>query len=171
MRMIPIFALAAAAAIGGCSSSSGGDNNSNNTACTVKFTGAVTSTSSCTVSATYARNTVGVSDLSIVSTSDPKLYLGISWTGQLVTGTITESSSGVTMAVTTATKGSITNGGLLWGQSTEDPAHGSVAVNLTSVSLGSDGYTFTIHGTADATLLASAATPGATGTVTVHVSF
>jgi hypothetical protein len=75
------------------------------------------------------------------------------------------------MAVTTASKGSITNGGLLWSQATEDPAHGSMTVNLTSVSVGSDGYTFTLHGTADATLTASQATPGATGTVTVHVDF
>jgi hypothetical protein len=172
MRMIRIFALTAVAAFGGCKSSSAVDNSvDNNTACTATLTGAVITTSSCTVSATYARIILGVSDLSILSTGDPKFDLGISKTGQLATGTITQSSSDVTMAVTTASKGSITSGGLLWSQSTEDPAHGSVTVNLTSVSLGSDGYTFTIHGTADATLTASPATPGATGTVTIHVDF
>ncbi|HEY8062651.1 MAG TPA: hypothetical protein VID74_07630 [Gemmatimonadales bacterium] len=170
-RTTYILALAAMAAIGGCGSSSSGDNKSNNTACTVKLTGAITATSACTVSATYARNILGVSDLSLVKTGDPGFNLGISKTGQLTKGVTTESSAGVRMAVTTASKGSITNGGLLWSQATEDPAHGSVTVNLTSVSVGSDGYTFTLHGTADATLTASQATPGATGTVTVHVDF
>lgn len=170
MRMNPIFALVAAAAIGGCSSSSNGDNNSNNTACTVKLTGAVTSTSACTVSALWERIVLGVSDIDIQNTGDnPRFDLGISNTGQLTTGTLTESSSGVTRALTIASTGGTS--GPLWSQSIGDPVRGSVTVNITSVSLGSDGYTFTIHGTADATLLASPATPGATGTVTVHVDF
>lgn len=162
MRMIPIFALAALAATGGCSSSSNGDNN-NNTACTVKLRGAITSTSACTVSATFARNRLGVSDFSILKTGDPGFDLGFSADGQLASATYTQAGSGVSLAVTTAS-----SGGLLWSETTSDPAHGSMSVTLTSVSLGSDGYTFTVHGTADATLTA---TPGATGTVTAHVDF
>jgi hypothetical protein len=163
MRVTAIFALAASAAMCGCGSSSSGDNNSNNTACTVKLTGAVTATAACTVSATYARNRLGVSDFSILKTGDPGFDLGFSADGQLASGTYTEAGSGVSLAVTTAS-----TGGLLWSETTSDPAHGSMTVKLTSVSLGSDGYTFTVHGTADATLTA---TPGATGTVTAHVDF
>jgi hypothetical protein len=126
------------------------------------------------LSATYARIVLGVSDLAILNTGNPAFSLGVSKTGQLATGSITQSNPSITIAVTTVTNGSITNGtggGLLWDQSTQDPAHGSFTVNLTSVSLGSDGYTFTIHGTADGTLTASAVTPGATGIVTFHVDF
>jgi hypothetical protein len=174
MRMVRLFGLAAATAFGGygCLSISGDDDTiGNDTACTVKLTGAIVATTPCTAGATYGRNIVGVSDLAITNTGNPGFGLGISKTGQLANGTIRESSSDVTKALTTASNGSITSGGLLWSQSTEEPAHGSVTVNLTSVTLGSDGYTFTVHGTADGTLTASPATPGATGTVTIHVAF
>jgi hypothetical protein len=167
MRMIHFVALTTVAAIGGCSSNSSGDNNNgNNTACTVTLTGAITATSACTVGATYGLVTVGGSDFGISNTGTaPGFGLGISVSGQLASGTFTQSGASVTQAVTTAT-----NGGQIWSQSTHDPAHGSLSVTLSSASLGSDGFTYTVHGTADATLTVSPVTPGSTS-VTVHIVF
>jgi hypothetical protein len=171
-RLFAMAAVIAMPAFAACSSSSVDDNSGNdNRSCTVKLTGAIVSTSSCNATADFGLTMVGVSELAILNNATPGFTLGIYKTGQLTAGTITESSSGVTLAITTANNGSLSNGGLLWSQSTEDPVHGSITVKLTSVSLGSDGYTYTIHGTADGTLTASPATPNAAGTVTVHVDF
>ncbi|HEY8062790.1 MAG TPA: hypothetical protein VID74_08330 [Gemmatimonadales bacterium] len=168
MRMIHVVALATVAAIGGCSSNTSGDNNnSNNTACTVTFTGGISATSSCTVGATYGLVSAGNSDFGISNTgTTPGIGLSISFSGRLASGTFTQSSSGVTLAVTTAS-----NGGLLWSQTTQNPARGSLSVTLSSVSLGSDGFTYTVHGTADATLTTGSPTPTASDTVKAHVVF
>jgi hypothetical protein len=61
--------------------------------------------------------------------------------------------------------------GLLWTAQTQEPVNGSIRVHLTSVSLGSDGRTYSVHGTADGTLTPDQSSAGATGTVTVHVVF
>ena len=168
MRMIGILAMLTAGAIAGCGSSTSSDNinnNGGNTACTVTLSGAISSTSACTVSANYGLDVIGRSDFSILSTG-PGFTLGIQTDGKLAAGTFTTSSPSVEMATTTAS-----NGGLLWSQDTRDPVHGTVSVNLTSSSLGSDGFTLTVHGTVDGTLTPSGATPSASGTVTVHVAF
>ena len=169
-RLILMMALLVCAA--GCgdgtanNNDTGGNGGGGGTACTVTLAGAITGTFACTTGATYARTILGVSDFDIVKTGDPGFSLGFRVDGKLAAGTLTESSAGVEMAITTASTGD-----LLWSQSTEDPAHGTVTLDLTSVSLRGDGYTFTVHGTADGTLTASPATPGATGTVTIHVVF
>jgi hypothetical protein len=167
MRMICIFAMLAAGAVAGCGSSTSSDdtNNSGNTACTVTLSGAFSSTSACTVSANYGLDVLGRSDFSILSTG-PGFTLGIQTDGKLAPGTFTASSPSVEMATTTAS-----NAGLLWSQDTRDPVHGTISVNLTSSSLGSDGFTLTVHGMVDGTLTPSGSTPNASGTVTVHVAF
>ena len=165
MRIIMTIALLVCAA--GCGDGTVNDNlGGGGGTCSVTLAGAITGTFACTATATFARTILGVSDFDIVKTGDPGFTLGFRVTGKLAAGTLTESTPGVEMAITTGSTGD-----LLWSQSTEDPAHGTVALDLTSVSLGSDGYTFTVHGTADGTLTASPATPGATGTVTSHVVF
>jgi hypothetical protein len=168
MRMIGMIALVASGAVAGCSSTASTDdtNNGNTTACTVAFSGAISATSACTVSANYNLDVLGRSDFSILNTGTPGFTLGIQKDGKLSSGTFTASSPDVEMATTTAS-----NAGLLWSQDTRDPVHGTISVNLTSASLGSDGYTLTVHGTADGTLTPSQATPSATGTVTVHAVF
>ena len=168
MRTIGIFAMLAAGAVAGCGSSTSSDdtNNGGNTACTVTLSGAISATSSCTVSANYGLDIIGRSDFSILSAGTPGFTLGIQTDGKLATGTVTASSPNVEMATTTAS-----HAGLLWSQDTRDPVHGSISVNLTSASLGSDGFTLTVHGTADGTLTPSGATSNAGGNVTVHVAF
>ena len=173
MSAVPlILTTAVLLAAGGCEAvtsnahHTGGDD----ATCTVTLAGAITSTLPCIANATFARTIVGVSDFDIAfditKPADTRFTLGFRVDGKLTSGTLTGSSPGVLMAITTATAG-----GLLWSQSTEDPAHGSVTLDLRSVSLGNDGYTFTVHGTADGTLTASPATPAAVGTVTAHVEF
>ena len=154
----------------GCGAGTANADGGGDATCTVTLTGAITATLGCTANATFGRTIAGVSDFDIAfditAPADTRFTLGFRVDGKLTSGTRTATSPGVLMAITTATTDE-----LLWSQSTEDPAHGAVTLNLTSASLGSDGYTFTVHGTADATLTASPATPGATGTVTAHVVF
>lgn len=164
IALVAVAMLAAAACGSSTANDSGG--NGDNTACTLTLSGALSGTSSCSVSATYSRTVLGRSDFSILNTGTPGFTLGIETDGQLASGTITQSSSSVEIAVTTAS-----SAGVIWSQDIRDPVHGSISVNLTSVSLGSDGFTFTAHGTADGTLTPSQATPAASGTVTVHIVF
>lgn len=161
-----LFATVAATCIAGCSSKDTTDpGGGNNTACTVTLSGAITATSACTVSATYARIVLGRSDFSILNSGSPGFTLGVTIDGKFASGTITQSSNGVEQAITTAS-----NNDLIWSQTISDPARGTVTVVFSSVSLGSDGYTFTVHGTADGTM-APEPNSSATGTVTFHVTF
>ncbi len=159
-------ALAALACLAACGSSSADDTGDGKTDCTVTFSGAVTGTTPCNATAAYGQVVLGRSELAILNTGSPGFTLGIQQDGQLGIGTISESGAGVEVAVTT-----VSNGGLLWSQSTQDPVHGTVTVHLSAASLGSDGQTITIHGSVDATLPPSPSSPGATGTVTVHATF
>lgn len=169
MRMLGTLAILASAAIAGCGSSASTDanNSGDKGACTLTLTGAVSGTSSCIVGAFYGTIATGRSDFSIVSNTAPHTTLDFSKEGTLASGTITDTSPGVDEA-----GGTVENAaGLLWTAQTQEPVHGSISVNLTSVSLGSDGRTYTAHGTADGTLTPDQSSAGATGTVTVHAVF
>jgi hypothetical protein len=167
MRALISSAALLASLLGyGSSSTDSGGINGGNTDCAVTPAGAISADLACTAFASSGQEIVGQSVLSIAVSGSPGFSLGISVTGQLGVGTITESSPSVQIAVATAS-----NDGNLWSQDVRDPVHGTVTVHLTTASLQSDGHTLTAHGTFDATLSPSPSDPNATGTVTAHGTF
>ena len=160
-----VAAVAIVAIVFGC----GGALPGQTASCTVALSGALSGTYDCKPAATawQSSNNMGGFAFQVQQAGNtPAIQVGIGWTGEPQVKHYKQSDSGAQGGVTVQTASSQNWSAVAGYQGIYD-------LNFTSVTnpiSASNGKVYTAAGTLDATLPATSGT-GATGTITVHVTF
>jgi hypothetical protein len=159
------LALIGAVALAGCSGDD--DNNNTNTGCSVALSGGLTGTYDCgTMVAAYS-TAINTSSYAASITSPAAVAIAINFPGDVATGTYTRSSANASGGIV------VTSGTSSWSIAAGTGGTGSYTLTITSATLISStaqGKAYTIHGTLDATIPASAGS-SITTALTAHVTF
>jgi hypothetical protein len=169
MRRSSTSALAltalAAFAVAGCSSDNG---NNTSGGCSVTVSGGLTGTYTCTLAVAAYSTQINTTGYNISLTTPIAVNAGLNFLGEAATGTnYTRGTAGASGAI------AITSGSSIWSVAAGTGGTGTYTLTLSSVSTLSTtatGKAYTIHGTLDATIPASAGSTITTA-VTLHATF